>query len=77
MTISLYCLASIPIPEDICEQVLRPEIHEKCMHASGDVIVWIGYTDERMEGVWADAQPPYDLLPFEGERKCLPALYKE
>ena len=46
------------------------------MHASGDVIVWIGYTDERMEGVWADAQPPYDLIPFEGERKCLPALYK-
>ena len=46
------------------------------MHASGDVIVWIGYTDERMEGVWADAQPPYDLIPFEGERKCLPAKGK-
>ena len=53
---------------DVVGSLIRPEIHEKCMHASGDVIVWIGYTDERMEGVWADAQPPYDLIPFEGNR---------
>ena len=51
---------------DVIESLVKPDIHEKCMHASGNIIVWLGITDERMEDVWADADDPYDPLPFAG-----------
>ena len=47
---------------DIGESLIQGEIHEKCMHASGSLLVWIGLTDRFEEGVWAD---PYTKEPSE------------
>ena len=27
---------------DVVGSLVRPEIHENCMHSAGDVIIWIG-----------------------------------
>ena len=51
---------------DVVASLVRTDIHEKCMATSGDVILWMGYTDEREEGLWADASAPYDPMPFAG-----------
>ena len=31
---------------DQLENIVVPEIHEKCLHASGALMVWVGATDE-------------------------------
>ena len=31
---------------DELENIVVPEIHEKCLHASGALMVWVGATDE-------------------------------
>jgi len=41
---------------DNLEGIINPEIHEKCMHASGNLIVWVAATDEYEEGVWVNPQ---------------------
>jgi len=51
---------------DVIEDLVMGDIHEKCMHASGNIIIWVGVTDEMEEGVWADATYPYSLLDFDG-----------
>ena len=67
---------------DVVGSLVRPEIHENCIHSTGDVIIWIGergklqsfiqllsfkgYTDETVEDVWVSAQPPHDPVPFAG-----------
>ena len=30
---------------DVVGSLVRPEIHENCMHSAGDVIIWIGECD--------------------------------
>ena len=35
---------------DITSKLILPELHEKCVDASGNIIMWVGYTDEDMEG---------------------------
>jgi len=37
---------------DIAEGLVDKDIHEKCMHASGSLIIWGGMTDEWEEGNW-------------------------
>ena len=27
---------------DVVGSLINPEIHEKCMHSTGDVIIWLG-----------------------------------
>jgi len=64
---------SIALPEssehfhtqmDIAENLVQ-EQHEKCVHSSGSLMYWIGYTDQYEEGVWMN---PYSKEPiaFEG-----------
>jgi len=64
---------SIALPEseehfhtqmDIAEGLVE-EIHEKCVHSSGSLIYWMGYTDQFEEGIWMN---PYSKEPmtFEG-----------
>ena len=31
---------------DNLESIVVPDIHEKCLHASGALLVWVGITDE-------------------------------
>lgn len=35
---------------DITSKLILPELHEKCVDATGTIIMWVGYTDEYMEG---------------------------
>ena len=51
----------------LLSSLVKPDIHEKCMASSGDLILWMGYTDARDEGLWVDADPPYLPMPFEGK----------
>ena len=51
---------------DVVGSLIRPEIHEKCILASGDVEMWIGYTDNIEEDIWATATYPHDPMPFAG-----------
>ena len=50
---------------DIAEGLVKGEYHEKCVHSSGSLIYWVGYTDQYEEGVWMN---PYSKEPmtFEG-----------
>jgi len=50
---------------DVTESLVKTDIHERCMHASGNIVVWIGASDEWEEGVWVN---PYtkELLGFDG-----------
>ena len=50
---------------DELENIVVPDIHEKCLHASGALMVWVGATDEYMEGVWADSTTK-EPLKFDG-----------
>jgi len=45
---------------DIAEGMVNRDIHEKCLHASGSLVVWGGITDEWEEGVWMN---PYSREP--------------
>ena len=45
---------------DIAEGIVNKDIHEKCIHASGSLIIWAGPTDEWEEGVWVN---PYTREP--------------
>ena len=45
---------------DIAEGMVNREIHEKCMHASGSLMIWAGPTDEWEEGTWVN---PYTKEP--------------
>ena len=35
---------------DVSSQLIQPELHEKCVDATGNIIMWVGYTDQYMEG---------------------------
>ena len=50
---------------DYAEGLVKGEYHEKCVHSSGSLIYWLGYTDQFEEGVWMN---PYSKEPmtFEG-----------
>jgi len=50
---------------DIAESLIQGDIHERCVHASGNLIYWIGYTDQYEEGIWMD---PYtkEAMAFDG-----------
>jgi len=50
---------------DTLEDIVVGDIHEKCMHASGNLIVWVGATDEWQEGIWMDPTSR-EPLAFEG-----------
>ena len=50
---------------DELENIVIPDIHEKCLHASGALMVWVGATDEYMEGVWSDSTSK-EPLKFDG-----------
>ena len=50
---------------DTLEDIVIGDIHEKCMHASGNLIVWVGATDEWDEGVWVDPTSR-EPLTFDG-----------
>ena len=41
---------------DITSKLILPELHEKCVDASGNIIMWVGYTDEDMEGKSIDSR---------------------
>ena len=43
---------------DIAESMVDPQTHEKCLHATGALILWAGITDEYEEEVWVN---PYTL----------------
>lgn len=45
---------------DIAEGIVDRDVHEKCMHASGALIIWSGITDQAEEGIWAN---PYTKEP--------------
>jgi len=47
---------------DIAEGILIREIHEKCLHASGSLIIWGGPVDEWSEDTWVN---PYTKEPVE------------
>ncbi|XP_023336040.1 uncharacterized protein LOC111707216 [Eurytemora carolleeae] len=49
---------------DIAEGLVQ-DIHEKCVHSSGSLLYWIGYTDSYGDGTWIN---PYtkDAIPFDG-----------
>jgi len=47
---------------DIAENIVDKDIHEKCVHASGSLIIWGGPTDEWDEDVWMN---PYTKEPVE------------
>jgi len=51
---------------DIIEDLVIADIHEKCMHASGNIIIWVGIVDQFEEGVWQDPSPPNPHLQFDG-----------
>lgn len=48
---------------DIAESIVNKDIHEKCIHASGSLIIWAGPSDEWEEGVWVN---PYTKDPTAG-----------
>ena len=50
---------------DTLEDIVVGDIHEKCMHASGNLITWVGVTDEEEEGIWADPITK-EPMPFDG-----------
>jgi len=50
---------------DVTEDLISGEIHEKCMHASGNIIVWVGITDQYEEGTWVNSVTKEDLM-FDG-----------
>ena len=50
---------------DSLEDIVVGDIHEKCMHASGNLIVWVGATDEWEEGIWMDSTSR-EPLKFDG-----------
>ena len=61
---------AIPVPEtaehyhelmDTVEDLLIVDIHERCLHASGSVLSWVGATDIWQEGVWVN---PYTREPL-------------
>ena len=52
---------------DVVGSLIRPEIHEKCILASGDVEMWLGYTDQNEEDIWSKATDPFDPIPFPGK----------
>ena len=39
---------------DIAESMVDPQTHEKCLHATGALILWAGFTDEYEESVWVN-----------------------
>ena len=39
---------------DIAEGIVGKDIHEKCMHDSGSLIIWGGVTDHWEEGNWVN-----------------------
>ena len=43
---------------DIAESMVDPQTHEKCLHATGALILWAGITDEYEEDVWVN---PYTM----------------
>ena len=45
---------------DKLEGIMRPEVHEKCMSASGSLVVWVGATDTWEEGTWASPITRYN-----------------
>ena len=51
---------------DVIEDLVQTDIHEKCMHASGNIIIWVGIVDQYEEGVWQDPSPPNPVLTFDG-----------
>ncbi|XP_023331567.1 uncharacterized protein LOC111703755 [Eurytemora carolleeae] len=53
---------------DTTENLVSGEIHERCMHASGNVIVWLGITDEYSEGLWVSS--------FTGEELSFPGYWE-
>ena len=50
---------------DTVEDLVDGDIHEKCLHASGSVLSWVGATDLWQESVWVN---PYtrEPLAFDG-----------
>ena len=50
---------------DSLENIVKPDIHEKCLHASGSLMIWVGATDKYEEGVWVDSTT-LEPLQFEG-----------
>ena len=43
---------------DIAESLVDPQTHEKCMHASGALMIWAGITDHYEEDLWVN---PYTM----------------
>ncbi|XP_023337222.1 uncharacterized protein LOC111708162 isoform X2 [Eurytemora carolleeae] len=39
---------------DIASEIMKPDIHEKCLHASGSLIIWAGPTDYMEEDMWTN-----------------------
>ena len=39
---------------DTAESIVDKDVHEKCMHASGALVIWGGMTDEWEEDVWVN-----------------------
>ena len=39
---------------DVVGSLVRPEIHENCMHSAGDVIIWIGERQKHASAVYYD-----------------------
>ena len=47
---------------DLAEGLVLKETHDKCLHASGSLIIWGGPTDQWEEDVWMN---PYTKEPVE------------
>ena len=39
---------------DVAESMVDPQTHEKCLHATGALILWAGITDEYEEALWVN-----------------------
>ena len=48
---------------DYAEAIVE-ELHEKCVHSSGSLMYWVGFTDQFEEGNWMN---PYTKEPMAGE----------
>ena len=48
---------------DYAEAIVE-ELHEKCVHSSGSLMYWVGFTDQFEEGNWVN---PYNQEPMVGE----------
>ena len=46
---------------DIAEKIVDKDTHEKCLHATGSLIIWGGVTDEWEEGNWMN---PYTKVSY-------------